>query len=401
MKWERLYHWRAITQEGALLHGEMIGRHRKQAYSRLIVQGYQPLSLKTGQYLSPRYWRGEQLNELIKQLAMLLHAGLPLLEALKLMAEQHERAGWRCVLNEIGAQIAQGKSLSETLTAYPHIFPIIYRSLVAVGELTGNLDECCLQLARQQERKSRLQQKVMKALRYPCFVLIVAALISVLMLTLVLPEFSRLYASFETPLPWFTQRLLSLSRGFADHGPTGFILTSTAALVYVNLRQRRRRWREKEQAWLLRLPVIANLIRGNCLSQIFNILAMTQRAGLTLPAGLDAAAMIHHPVYQRAIRQMQVEINQGITLNQATQRYAALFPEPCRQLIRVGEETGELDTQFAQLAQWYERKTRQQAQTLMQTLEPVMMLIVGGMVGALVIGMYLPIFQLGGVLAGN
>lgn len=400
MKWERLYHWLVITQEGTLLHGEMISPHRKQAYTRLIVQGYQPLSLRTGQYLSPRYWKGEPLNELIKQLAMLLHAGLPLLEALKLMAEQHERPGWRCVLKEIGVQIAQGKSLSETLAAYPHIFPVIYRSLIAVGELTGNLDECCFQLVRQQEKKFRLQQKVMKALRYPCFVLIIAILVSVLMLTLVLPEFSSLYTSFDTPLPWFTQRLLSLSQGFADHGLTGFIFISAGVLGYINLRQRRRCWREKEQAWLLRLPIIANLIRGNCLSQIFNILAMTQHAGLTLPEGLDAAATIHHPVYQRAIQQIQIEINRGITLNHATQQYAALFPAPCQQLIRVGEETGELDMQFTQLAQWYERKTRQQAETLMQTLEPVMMLIVGGMVGALVIGMYLPIFQLGNVLAG-
>ncbi|MEE3661101.1 protein transport protein HofC [Brenneria sp. g21c3] len=400
MRWERLYYWQALTQEGTLLHGEMISAQRQQAYTRLIIQGYQPLSLKTGQYLSPRYWKGEQLNELIKQLAMLLHAGLPLLEALKLMAEQHERPGWRCILTEISVQIAQGKSLSETLATYPHIFPVIYRSLIAVGELTGNLDECCFQLARQQERRSRLQQQVIKALRYPCFVLIIALLVSVLMLTLVLPEFSSLYASFDTPLPWFTQQLLSLSQGLADYGLAGLILTSAGAAGYISLRRRRRGWREKEQAWLLRLPVIANLIRGNCLSQIFQILAMTQHAGLTLPAGLDAAATIHHPVYQRAIQRIQTEIHQGVTLNHATQRYAALFPPPCQQLIRVGEETGELDTLFTQLAQWYERKTRQQAETLMQTLEPVMMLIVGGMVGALVIGMYLPIFQLGNVLAG-
>lgn len=400
MKWERLYHWRAITQEGALLHGEMIGDHRQQAYTRLIAQGYQPLSLRTGQYLSPRYWKGEQLNALIKQLATLLHAGLPLLEALTLMAEQHERPGWRCVLKEISVQIAQGKPLSEALTTYPHIFPVIYRSLIAVGELTGNLDECCFQLAQQQERKSQLQKKVIKALRYPCFVLIIATLVSILMLTLVLPEFSSLYASFDTPLPRFTQLLLYLSEGLANQGITLFILISAGLLGYFNLRKRKGRWREKEQRWLLKLPVIADLIRGNCLSQIFNILAMTQHAGLTLPAGLDAAATIQHPVYQRAIQQIQIEIRQGIPLNQATQRYATLFPAPCPQLISVGEETGELDALFMQLAQWYDKKTGQQAETLMQALEPLMMLIVGGMVGALVIGMYLPIFQLGNVLAG-
>ncbi|MBJ7222886.1 MULTISPECIES: protein transport protein HofC [unclassified Brenneria] len=400
MKLERLYHWQAITPEGTLTHGEIIGSHRQQAHVRLIARGYQPLALKTGQYLPQRYWKGDWLSEIIKQLAALLQAGLPLLEALQLITEQHERPGWRCVLREISTQIAQGKSLSEALTEYPHIFPVIYRSLIAVGELTGKLDECCLQLAQHQQAQSQLHRKVVKALRYPCFVLIIATLVSILMLTWVLPEFSGLYASFDAPLPWFTQQLLHLAEWIADNGLAGLIITLSALLSYLNLRQHRPIWRKKEQSGLLRLPVISHLIRGHCLSQIFNVLAMTQHAGLTLPAGLDAAATIHHPVYQAAIQQIQKQIQQGITLHQAIQQYSRLFPAPCQQLIRVGEETGALDTLFAQLAQWHERKTRQQAEALTQTLEPMLMLIVGGMVGALVIGMYLPIFQLGNVLAG-
>ncbi|MCL2894083.1 protein transport protein HofC [Brenneria tiliae] len=400
MRLERLYHWQAITPEGTLVHGETISARRRQAHARLISQGYQPLSLKSGRYLTPGYWKGEQLSELIKQIATLLQAGLPLLEALHLVTEQHQRPGWRCVLREIGVQVAQGKALSETVAEYPHIFPVIYRSLIAVGELTGKLDECCLRLALQQEAQYRLHQKVVKALRYPCFVLIIAMLVSLLMLTLVLPEFSNLYASFDTPLPWFTRQLLYLADGIARYGFAGFIIALSALLGYCSLRRRCPLWREKEQAWLLKLPLLAHLIRGSCLSQIFNVLAMTQYAGLTLPAGLDAAAAIRHPVYQAAIRQIQMEIRQGNTLHHATRQYGALFPAPCQQLIRVGEETGALDSLFTQLAQWYERKTRQQAETLTQTLEPMLMLIVGAMVGALVIGMYLPIFQLGNVLAG-
>ncbi|MFC3396646.1 protein transport protein HofC [Brenneria rubrifaciens] len=401
MKLTRLYRWRAMTPEGELAHGEMIGFHRQQAYTCLIARGYQPLSLKTEQYLSPRYWKREHVGEVFKQLGMLLQAGLPLLDALKLLAEQHQRPGWRCVLKDIGDQVAQGKSLSETLTDYSHIFPVVYRSLVAVGELTGKLDECCLQLSHQQERQCYLQRKVIKALRYPCFVLIVATLVCTLMLTLVLPEFANLYASFDTPLPWFTQRLIHLAAWVADYGLATLLSLAALLLIYLGMRRNRVAWREREQACLLKIPVISDLIRGKCLHQTFKILAMTQYAGLTLPAGLDAAGTISHLPYQSAVQRIQQQIQQGITLHRAIQPFILLFPAPCQQLIRVGEETGALDMLFAQLAQWYERKTEQQAENLTQTLEPLLMVIVGGMVGAIVTGMYLPIFQLGNVLAGG
>ncbi|MBN3134662.1 protein transport protein HofC [Pectobacterium punjabense] len=400
MKLARLYHWQAITSEGEFADGTLISTHRQHAYATLIAQGYQPLIVKAGHYLSPRYWKREQLGELIKQLAALLQAGLPLLEALKLVSEQHERPGWRCILRDVRTHVAQGNSLSEALHGYPHIFPVLYRSLIAVGELTGKLDICCLQLAQQQEKQSRLQQKVIKALRYPCFVLLIAMLVSMMMLLLVLPEFATLYSSFNAPLPWFTRQLLHLADLLAGYGFLGLLLISCLILGYARLRQQRPLWKTREQEWLLRLPVVSSLLRGKSLNQIFNILAMTQHAGLTLPEGLDAAATIRHPLYQAAIQQIQEQLHQGTSLYHATQHHTTLFPAPCPQLIRVGEETGALDAIFIQLAEWHERRVQQQADMLTQTLEPLLMMVVGGMVGALVIGMYLPIFQLGNVLAG-
>ncbi|WP_420064194.1 protein transport protein HofC [Pectobacterium colocasium] len=400
MRLARLYHWQAITPEGDFIDGELISTQRQHAYASLIAQGYQPLIVKAGHYLSLRYWKREQLGELIKQLAALLHAGLPLLEALKLISEQHERPGWRCVLRDVRTRVAQGNSFSEALQEYPHIFPVLYRGLIAVGELTGKLDACCLQLAQQQEKQSRLQQKVIKALRYPCFVLAIAVLVSMMMLTLVLPEFATLYSSFDTPLPWFTQQLLYLAEVISGYGLTGLLSICALIAGYVRLRQKRSLWKTREQEWLLKLPIVSRLLRGKSLNQIFTILSMTQQAGLTLPEGLDAAATIRHPLYQAAIQQIQAQLHQGMSLYHATQHHAVLFPAPCPQLIRVGEETGALDAIFTQLAEWHEGRVQQQADMLTQTLEPLLMMVVGGMVGALVVGMYLPIFQLGNVLAG-
>lgn len=400
MQRQRLYLWRAITPAGELQQGESIGAYRRQVYLRLIAQGYQPLHLRGGRYLNRRYWRTADLIALIKQLAALLQAGLPLLNALTLMAEQHERPGWRCLLRDIARHISQGKSFSETARRYPDVFPEIYPTLFAVGELTGKLDDCCRQLAQQQEQQYRLRQKINQALRYPCFVLGVALLVCAVMLIGVLPAFSQLYAAFDTPLPWFTQRLLGLSARLARHGP---LLLSALLLVIAGYGAYRRRYpalRREEQRLLLKMPLLSSLIVGRMLSHVFTLLAMTQRAGLPLPTGLDAAATLRHPLYREALRQIQRQIQQGGSVQQALQRHAALFPAPCPQLVRVGEETGTLDAIFSQLAHWYAQQTLQQAETLTQTLEPALMLIVGGMVGTLVVAMYLPIFQLGSVMAG-
>lgn len=236
-----------------------------------------------------------------------------------------------------------------------------------------------LPTARPTARKAvQTATKVIKALRYPCFVLAIAVLVSMMMLTLVLPEFATLYSSFDTPLPWFTRQLISLAEVITDYGFVGLLCLSCLIVGYVRLRQKKPLWKTREQEWLLKLPIVSSLLRGKSLNQIFTILSMTQQAGLTLPEGLDAAATIRHPLYQNAIQQIQAQLHQGTSLYHATQHHDTLFPAPCPQLIRVGEETGALDAIFTQLAEWHEGRVQQQADMLTQTLEPLLMMIVGG-----------------------
>jgi len=273
-------------------------------------------------------------------------------------------------------------------------------SLVAVGELTGKLDDCCARLANYQENQRQLTGKVIKALRYPAFVIAVGLLVALLMLTLVLPEFAGLYASFDAPLPWLTRMMLRLSDALSRHGMLLVTLPVVILLGYRQIRRQKVEWQKREQRLLLKLPLLSTLVRGHCLSQIFHTLAMTQQAGLTLPSGLSAAATLNNPVYRQSLAEIKSRLEQGIPLGQAIHDDPLLYPAPCHQLVSVGEETGALDQLFARLAGWYENHTRQFADTLTQTLEPLLLVIVGGLVGTLVIAMYLPIFQLGNVLAG-
>ncbi|WON76341.1 protein transport protein HofC [Serratia sp. UGAL515B_01] len=398
MKVRRIYTWQAIDNRGDIRSGELMAADKNHAYQQLFEQGLQPYQVSSGRRITPGQWRGEHMIQFTRQLATLLQAGLPLVNSLQLLAQEHQSVAWRCLLLEIGDRVAMGNPFSEVVAEQHAVFPLIYRQLIAIGELTGNLDRCCLQLAQQQEAQQKLQKKVMKALRYPLFICLVAFLVSILMLVLVLPEFAKVYQSFNAPLPWFTQGLLALSAALINTGPYLLIVLAGLAWCYLHKMHPLPVWQQREQAVLLRLPLISLLVKGNCLSQIFHILTMTQQAGLTLVEGLNAAILsVGNVFYRQALETIKQQLAQGHSFHTSLAQQN-LFPSLCQQLVRVGEESGTLDILLGKLALWHEEQTHELADTLAQALEPMLMMVVGGIVGALIIAMYLPIFQLGNVL---
>ncbi|MCB5302155.1 protein transport protein HofC [Yersinia bercovieri] len=398
MNQQRLFYWRAIGTSGQLQTGALLATERNIVYEYMFRHGLQPLGIKSGKRLSVSYWRGERLVTVTRQLATLLQAGLPLVHSLQLLAKEMDALPWRCLLQEISQQVSQGQSLSEAMTHYPRIFPRLYPPVIAMGELTGNLEQCCIQLVEHQERQQKLQKKVIKALKYPVFVCIIALVVSVLMLVMVLPEFAQIYQSFDTPLPTLTASLLWMSTRLTDYGLGIAVILISLSTGYFYARQHKARWQIWEQKILLRIPLVSALVRGSCLSQIFQTLAITQHAGLPLTAGLDAALLsASNETYRQALQHIQRQINQGSPLYTALDQYH-LFPPLCQQLVRVGEESGALDVLLDKLADWYQQQTQDLADNLTQMLEPLLMLIIGGIVGVLVIAMYLPIFQLGDVI---
>ncbi|AUX92398.1 protein transport protein HofC [Mixta gaviniae] len=394
----RLWRWQAMDQQGELLEGCWLLENEPALMAKMAELGYMPLSCKAGKYYRARDWKTRQKIALMHQLATLLKAGLTLSAGLGLLSEGEPHPGWRALLLALQDDVAQGTPFSAALAKWPGIFPPLYGALMKVGELTGQLDRCCAQLAGQQERQMRLQRKVAAALRYPLFILLVALTVSIGMLLLVLPEFVAIYQTFNAPLPAFTAAVLALSASLQQlFAP---LALCAAALVGV-WRWRRKRWpawQRSEQRFLLRLPLFARLWRGSLLSQIFATLTLTQQAGLPLLQGLQAVEETLAPLlWREAMRQLQKQIAEGTPLHQAIAD-SALFTSLCRQLIKTGEEAGALDVLLARLAQWHESQTHELADTLATTLEPVMMLVTGAIVGTLVVAMYLPIFNLGGVM---
>jgi len=389
------FHWQALDTMGTLQQGESLQANQESLLNHLSDRGMLPVSWQRVRRWRVRDWTWQQKIDFVRQLATLLKAGLPLAESLLLLAEGHPHAGWRVLLNALQQQVMTGLPFSQSLQQWPQIFPPLFAALMQVGELTGQLDECCCQLAQQQTQQLFLRQKVMKALRYPLFILLVALAVSAGMLLFVLPEFVAVYASFDAPLPAFTAVVMSLSALLQQAALPLTVVLIILVASGLQIYRRSTPWQKRLQRGVLRIPWLSVLWRGGQLSQIFAILQLTQRAGLTLLHSLQAVeTTLLSALWRESVSALQQHIAAGMPMHQALAQ-DELFTPLCKQLIRVGEEAGALDVMFSRLAEWHEAQTLARADNLAAALEPAMMIVIGGIVGTLVIAMYLPVFGLG------
>lgn len=393
-----LFHWQAMDDSGAVHSGCSFATSARHLIDDIASMQKLPLKISRGRCYRASSWQWQHKVDFIRQLATLLKAGMPLAASLQLLAEGHHDPGWQALLRRLQLSISAGEPFSTALRAWPEVFSPLYSALIHIGELTGALDECCLRLAQQQERQQHLQQKVKKALRYPLFILAVALLVSIAMLVFVLPEFVAIYRSFNAPLPAFTAAVIGISQLLQRHGALAMGVLFTAALLCRWQRSRSAAWQRREQQILLKLPLLSPLYRGGQLSQIYTTLSLTQQAGLTLLQSLQAVeTTLTSLLWREAVAALQQHIAAGHPLHQALRAHA-LFTPLCYQLIKVGEESGSLDTLLARLASWHDARTHQLADTLAAALEPIMMVVIGVIVGGLVVAMYLPVFRLGDAL---
>lgn len=395
---KKLWHWQGMHHDG--LPGE--GTHWAENRLRLMqeLERHQIIPLRVKPIRVKRtLWRSEKSTEVIYQLATLLKAGLTLSEGLELLAGQQPSQQWQALLRSLANELEHGTPLSSALAQWPDVFPPLYQAMIRTGELTGKLDECCFELARQQKAQKQLTDKVKKALRYPIIILTMAVMVVLAMLHFVLPEFSAIYRTFNTPLPALTQGIIA----FADWSQrwSGLIVLMLVMLVAANsLLSRKPDWQILRQRGLLRMPVMGQLIRGQKLTQIFTILALTQTAGIAfLPALESVKATIQCPYWALRLSQVQQDISTGVPVWQALKN-AEEFSPLCLQLVRTGETSGSLDIMLHNLARHHDEHTLAMADNLAALLEPALLVITGLIIGILVVAMYLPIFHLGDAMSG-
>lgn len=398
MATKRLWRWRGIDVQGVPCQGTLWKENRPLALQVLQQERIIPLTLRRCS-VQNSLWHPRHSGEIIRQLAALLQAGLPLAEGLELLAQQQPNAQWQALLQTLADDLAQGISLSVALEKWPEVFPPLYLAMIRTGELTGKLERCCTQLALQQREQLLLSEKVKKALRYPIIILSLALLVVMGMLCFVLPEFAAIYQTFNTPLPLLTRAVMSVGDVLTRYWPALAVLVTLPTILNRLVRQRSG-WLLHRQKLLHALPVFGKLLSGQRLSQIFTVLALTQSAGISFLQGLQSVEeTLSCPLWRQRLQQVGLHITHGEPIWQAL-THSGGFTPLCLQLIRTGEASGSLDTMLENLARHHSEQTHQQADNLATLLEPIMLVITGAIVGVLVVAMYLPIFHLGDAISG-
>lgn len=398
MQAKRLWHWRGLDDTGQRCQGTRWATDRLALAEALHAEQIFILTLRRSTVRAAA-WRGTHRCEVVHQLATLLKAGLTLPDALLMLSRQHPVRQWQALLQSLTEDLAQGTALSAAMRRWPAVFPPIYIAMIHTGELTGALDECCFQLAAQQKAELQLAGKVKKALRYPLIVLTLAVAVTLAMILLVLPEFAAIYRTFNTPLPALTRGVMALAGIVTHAGPWALAAALLLAAGGFALRNHPP-WLRYRQRRLLGIPVVGGLVRGQKLSQIFTVLALTQRAGIAFLQGLESVeATLTCPHWREAIHQVHQEIARGTPI-WAALKTSGEFSALCIQLVRTGEASGALDTMLDNLARHHSELTQQQADSLATQLEPLMLVVTGIIIGTLIVAMYLPIFHLGDAMSG-
>lgn len=396
------FEYQALNSTGQRVKGSLSAETARQARQQLRDQGLHPLALEQIAERQRRFGaltlptRGIPAGELAlitRQLATLVRAGLPLEEALGTVARQAERSRLRTLLAAVRARVTEGHSLSQGLADFPGAFPDIYRTTIAAGEQTGHLDLVLERLADYTEARQRMLQKVQLALIYPALLTLMAILVTLALLTYVVPEVVQVFTNIDQELPGLTRALIATSDALRSQGPwLSLVLVIGGGIFAVLLRRPgpRMRWHRV----LLRLPLAGRLIRGMNTARFARTLSILSSSGVAVLEALRISAQVIGNLPMRAaVNEATDRVREGSEIGVALER-SGQFPPMTLHLIRSGEASGQLDAMLERAAINQEEELQARLAMLMGLLEPLLILVMGGIVLVIVLAILLPIFEL-------
>lgn len=396
---DHLFDWQGLNAEGQGVQGQSRAAGAHQLAASLRSRG---IRVQSAQRVRQPGWRAgssrirpAELGLFTRQLAVMLQAGLPLLQALRIAGAGCTNPAMVRLAAQLSEQIETGTALSAACRQHPRHFSALYGDLVEAGEASGMLDTLLERLARYLEKSEALKSKIKSALMYPTAVLLVALGVVAVILVWVVPSFQSVFASYGADLPTPTLIVMAVSEFLLAHGL--WLLLGSALLAAWLLREFRRRpaWQAWRDRVLLKLPLLGTLIQKACTARWARTLATLYAAGVPLVEALGAArGAAGNAVFDRASERIREDLTRGISLN-AAMRTVQCFPAMAVQMCAVGEESGSLDRMLGKVADFYEAEVDDQVAGLSSLLEPVVMVVLGTLVGALVVALYLPIFKLG------
>jgi len=394
----RTYAWEGTNRQGHRVSGHTTGHNLALSKAKLRQQGIRPSSVRRqfpGLACLAAPIKPTDIALLTRQLATLLKAGIPLLQAFDIISDGFERRPMQELLKGLTQDIAAGTALATALRKQPRYFDDLYCNLIAAGEQAGALETLLERIATHLEKSEQLKARIKKAMTYPIAVLVVASLVSSILLIHVVPQFQNLFAGVDGQLPGFTLHVIGLSTfmqqawwALALGLGAGFFALRHAYRVAPGFRQ-------GLDTGLLKAPLAGTLLKKSAVARYARTLSTTFAAGVPLVQALDSVAgAVGNGPYKQAIKHMRHEVSTGMQLNQSMAA-SGLVPGMAIQMTAIGEESGTLERMLEKVANHYESEVDNLVDNLTSLMEPLIMVVLGGIVGALVIAMYLPVFQLG------
>ena len=389
--------WKAHTAQGRTAQGRIQADNAHLARAQLRRQGLQAVQLQRLWWNSAPRVRTRDVAQMTRQLAALLRAGVPLLQALHMLSRSLPSATLTDIILAVQNDVEDGQTLHTALAKHPAHFSGLYVSMVQAGESAGILDILMERLASTLEKNEALRSRVRSALMYPCAVILVAAAVLVMILVFVVPVFQDVFKSFGADLPWATQIVVALSEGLSSSGPIALLAVVLGAWLGPKLTHPESTFRRWLNRHLLQLPLLGTLIQSAVVARWSHTLSALLAAGVPLTEALGPVAQAcDHVVFAHTTLQLQRQVAQGSSLSEAMAQ-TTRFPPMVVQLCHTGEETGSMDQLLARAAGLMETELDDRVNGLSSLLEPLIIVVLGGLIGGILVAMYLPIFRLGQV----
>ncbi|WP_425493706.1 type II secretion system F family protein [Noviluteimonas lactosilytica] len=397
-----IFVWEGNDKRGVKMRGEQAARNANLVRADLRKQGITPSMVK----VKPKPLFGgsgsritaKEIAVFSRQIATMLKSGVPIVQAMEIIGGGQKNPKMRDLINTIRSDIESGSALSEALAKHPVQFDELFRNLVKAGESAGVLDTVLDTVATYKENIEALKGKIKKAMFYPAMVVAVALLVSAILLVFVVPQFKEVFANFGAELPAFTLLVINLSEFMVKFWWLIFGVIGGAIVGFIMLKKRSPAFAHFLDRMVLKLPVIGKIMHEAALARFARTLAVTFAAGVPLVEALDTVAgATGNTVYEQAVKRVRDDVSVGYQVNLAMKQ-TNLFPHMVVQMTAIGEEAGALDTMLYKVAEFYEMEVNNAVDALASLLEPIIVVMLGVIVGSMVVAMYLPIFKLAAVV---
>jgi len=395
-----VYLWKGKTSSGVKRKGKIELATEEAVHNHLKKLRITPTSVKEAPkdllgniaFFQPSV-SGKDVVIFTRQLSTMVDAGLPLVQSLEILGEQQENKTFKIKLREIRSDVETGSTLAESMKKHPEVFDNLYCNMIDAGEVGGILDTILSRLAVFMEKSMALKKKIKGAMTYPVICLCISFLVTAVMLIFVVPVFQKMFADFGSALPGPTQMVVNMSEFVKSK--ILYIIVAIVALIFgIKKIYKTEKGQIKIDAMLLKMPIVGSLLRRVAVAKFSRTLGTMLQSGVPILDSLNVVARTAgNKIIEQAIYKVADAIQEGRAIVEPLEE-TGVFPGMVVQMINVGESTGALDTMLAKIADFYDEEVDQAVENLTAAIEPLMMVFLGGMIGGLVIAMYLPIFSM-------